>query len=146
MKYTTQIPTLALAFAIFSIAHTKAEEVAPVEKPLKQKVLAAHDKDGDGKLSEEEREAARGVMKEKFEARRKEAIAKFDKDGDGKLNEEEKQAAKDARKKEMLEKFDKDGDGKLSEEEKKAAGAAIGKPPHRPGKRPGKRPAPPAAE
>lgn len=47
------------------------------------------DKDGDGKLSEEERAEARKSM----EDRRKEMIAKFDKDGDGKLNEKERKEA-----------------------------------------------------
>ena len=51
------------------------------------------DKDGDGKLSEDERAELRKAM----DARRKEFMAKFDKDGDGKLNEEERKAAMAAR-------------------------------------------------
>jgi hypothetical protein len=83
------------------------------------------DKDGDGRLSKEERKAM-------HEAHRKELLEKFDKDGDGKLSDDELKAAQDARMAErenrrraMLQKFDKDGDGKLSEEER----AAMPKPP-----------------
>ena len=86
------------------------------------------DKDGDGKLSEDERAAA----KEAWEARKAQAIKAFDKDGDGELNEEERKAAHEARKakfaerrKEMLEKFDQDGDGELGPAERKAAHEAF---------------------
>jgi hypothetical protein len=77
-------------------------------------VIAKFDTDKDGKLSKEERQAARA-------AREKE----FDKDGDGKLNDEEKKALQEDNHKKLIARFDKDGDGKLSDEEK----AAIPKPP-----------------
>ncbi|MCP5536336.1 MAG: hypothetical protein H7A51_08905 [Akkermansiaceae bacterium] len=85
-------------------------------------LLKKFDKDGDGKLNEEERAAA----KEAMEARRAAFIKKHDTDGDGKLSDEEKKAAREAiaaKRKEIhaavLKEFDKDGDGKLSEEERK---------------------------
>ena len=87
------------------------------------------DKDGDGKLSDEERKAMHEAGKAKREERQKAMIAKFDKDGDGKLNDEERAAAKAAHEAEMIKKFDKDGDGKLSDEER----AAMPKRPGRPG-------------
>lgn len=80
-------------------------------RPVPKELLEKFDKDGDGKLSAEERKAA-------MEARQAEMLAKFDKDGDGKLNEEERKAAMEARKAEMMKKFDKDGDGELSKEER----------------------------
>lgn len=58
-------------------------------RPSREEVMKKFDKDGDGKLSEDERAEARKAM----EARRAEMIEKFDKDGDGKLNEEERKAA-----------------------------------------------------
>jgi hypothetical protein len=79
------------------------------ERPVPPEILEKFDLDKDGKLSPEERKAAR-------EAREKE----FDKDGDGKLNEQEREAMRDANRAKMLERFDKDGDGKLSEEEKQS--------------------------
>ncbi|MCK4276165.1 MAG: EF-hand domain-containing protein, partial [Phycisphaerae bacterium] len=57
-------------------------------------LLERFDRDGDGKLSKEERAAA----KEAWEARQTEIIRKFDKDGDGKLSEQERAAAKKAAK------------------------------------------------
>ena len=61
-------------------------------------ILAKFDKDGDGKLNDEERAAAKAAAEAKMEERKKEMIAKFDKDGDGKLSDEEKKAAEEAAK------------------------------------------------
>ena len=79
-------------------------------------LMKKFDKDGDGKLNEEERAEARKTM----EARRQEALKKFDKDGDGKLNEEERKAAIAARPKpgETKEK-EPEGKGKKPEGKKK---------------------------
>ena len=62
--------------------------------PRHEEILKKFDKDGDGKLSEEERAAAKAAMKEKMEARRAEVLKAHDKDGDGKLNDEERKAAR----------------------------------------------------
>ncbi|MGJ8697178.1 MAG: EF-hand domain-containing protein [Verrucomicrobiaceae bacterium] len=113
MKST--ITTLSLVLASALIAHAepgdKKEKGPRGGRPLPPEVVAKFDKDGDGKLSEEERKAA-------FEARKAEMLAKFDKDGDGKLSDEEKEAAREAQKAEFIKKFDKDGDGKVSAEER----------------------------
>jgi hypothetical protein len=55
-------------------------------------LIAKFDKDGDGKLNDDEKAAMKAAMEE----RRKEMLTKFDKDGDGKLNEEERKAAREA--------------------------------------------------
>jgi Ca2+-binding EF-hand superfamily protein len=85
--------------------------------PIPPEVVKEFDKDGDGKLNEEERKAAR-------DAREKQMLEKYDADKDGKLSDEERKAAREAMRaeheKKMLEKYDKDGDGKLSDEERKA--------------------------
>ena len=97
-----------------------------------KRLLERFDKDGDGKLSPEEKKAAF----EQFKANRPEMyqklLEKFDKNGDGKLDENERAAAKEAFKersgemrKKVLEKFDKNGDGKLDENEKEAAKEAL---------------------
>lgn len=49
---------------------------------LRDKVIQKFDKDGDGKLSPEERQAAREGLVDKL-------MQRFDKDGDGKLSREE---------------------------------------------------------
>jgi hypothetical protein len=95
------------------------------DRPLPPEIVKKFDKDGDGKLSEEEREAAKESLK-------KEMLTKFDKDGDGELSDEEREAAKkermekhEASKKEMLKKFDTNGDGELNDQEKEAMKKAM---------------------
>lgn len=87
-------------------------------------VLKEFDKDGDGKLNDEEAKAARAAMQAKREEAQKKILAEFDADKDGKLNEEERKAmrtAMEAKRKALVEKYDADKDGKLSPEEIKAA-------------------------
>ena len=90
-----------------------------ISEEKRAELVAKFDKDGDGKLSEEERKAARAAHKAEF-------MEKHDTDGDGELSDDEKKAAREARKAKFMEKFDKDGDGELSDEEKKAAREAMG--------------------
>jgi len=83
-------------------------------------VIKEFDKDGDGKLNDEERKAAGEAFQAKREEARKKELAEFDKDKDGKLNDEEQKAANEARetkRKALVEKYDADKDGKLSREE-----------------------------
>lgn len=71
-----------------------------------KKLIEKFDTDGDGKLSESERHAARAARGAKGA-------------GGGRPDPE--------RKKKLVEKFDTDGDGKLSESERQGARAALGK-------------------
>lgn len=139
---------VALIAAGMTTANANADDKKPARATdLRAKALAEFDKDGDGKLNPQEREAAKAAFEKRraeaaknrpdkakgrpdAAARRAEIIKKFDKDGDGKLNEQERAAAKKAlggqgggadRRAALLKKFDKDGDGKLSDEEKAAA-------------------------
>ncbi len=103
-------------------------------RPSREEIIKKFDKDGDGKLSDEEKAELRKKMAQRSGGGRKLPpflMKKFDKDGDGKLSDEEKAEARkamEARRKEMIEKFDKDGDGKLNEEERKVAMASRPKP------------------
>lgn len=123
-----------LAAGASAQANAPAKPAAPGAFParvnMRADAIKEFDKDGDGKLNEEERKAmmaARMAMGEKL---RMEREKKFDKDGDGKLSDEERKAMMEAMQKrrpnagpqfqEMMKKFDKDGDGKLNEEERKA--------------------------
>jgi Ca2+-binding EF-hand superfamily protein len=74
-------------------------------------ILEKFDKDGDGKLSDDERAEIR-----------KEMMAKFDMDGDGKLGPEERKAAMAARSKLMQGKGKKGGEKKGGEKGKKKKG------------------------
>lgn len=78
---------------------------------LRQKLLQKFDKNGNGELDADEREAAKEAVQKRREKgggkgqggagpdpeRRKKLLEKFDKDGDGKLSESERAAAKEAR-------------------------------------------------
>jgi Ca2+-binding EF-hand superfamily protein len=91
--------------------------------------LKQADTDGDGSLSEAEKDAAR----EKFPHQgrghrggremRGRMLEKYDANKNGQLDPEEREAAKrdhEARRAEMLKRFDADGDGKLSDSERDA--------------------------
>ena len=129
---------------------------------MREEAMKRFDKDGDGKLNEQERGAARQAMQAKGQPGKgapgkgapgiggagkgngpgngpgHEAILKhFDKNGDGKLDEQERAAAMKARgekgdgqkpgagREEAMKRFDKDGDGKLNDEERAAARKAM---------------------
>ena len=91
--------TLAAAFSLFLALNVRADEpAAPAggegkkgdhHHPTKEEILKKFDKDGDGKLNDEEKAAAKAAGKAAHEA---EMLKKFDKDGDGKLSDEEKAA------------------------------------------------------
>ena len=118
--------TLALltGFALIAAEGEERQHKGPKHKgpkANKEEILKKFDKDGDGKLSEDERAAVREAMKAKMDAKKAEILAKFDKDGNGELSEDERAAAREAKKAEILTKFDKDGDGKLNDAERAAA-------------------------
>ncbi|MEI6970776.1 MAG: EF-hand domain-containing protein [bacterium] len=81
------------------------------------------DTNGDGQISDAERNAAQGAWKSQAEEGRKVMLSTFDKDGNGVLSDEEKASMHEAKTAEMqkrIAEFDKDKDGKLSDEERKA--------------------------
>jgi len=93
---------------------------------IPQEVVEKYDKDGDGKLSEDERSALR-------DDRKKRILEKYDTNKDGELDDAEKAKFREERgdrrqgsggkrqmNPEMLKQFDKDGDGELSAEERSA--------------------------
>lgn len=81
------------------------------------------DKDGDGELSEAEREAMRDEFRKRGEQQRAAFMKEWDKDGDGELSESERNALREAgekRRKEFTAKYDKDGNGDIDESEREA--------------------------
>jgi len=101
-----------------------AEEAKPrnerTERPISAALIKEFDKDGDGKLSDQERAEMRRVLRERREARQKELLRRFDADGDGKLSDEERKTALETIRKEMLAKYDANGNGRLDPEERAA--------------------------
>ncbi len=88
------------------------------------------DKDGDGKISKEERQAGMAARKAAMEEKMKQRIAEFDADGDGMLSDAEKANARQSRLQnlktknpeayqKLITKFDKNGDGILDATELK---------------------------
>ena len=106
---------------------------ALAQRPNREEIIKKFDKDGDGKLNEDERAEARKAWQARSGGGRwAEIIKKYDKDGDGKLSDEEKAEAKKARRAragdrraEFMKKHDTDGDGQLSDEEQAAARKAM---------------------
>jgi len=86
----TMILMVSIATALASTV-VAGEGKEKVNADKKAAFLKEFDKDGDGKLSQEEKTAM-------HEARKQKMLKEFDKDGDGKLNDEEKKAMQEARK------------------------------------------------
>jgi Ca2+-binding EF-hand superfamily protein len=105
-----------------------AERFGEMQK-RRQDFMERFDADGDGELSEEERQAVRDYFRQRREEQmQRRLVERFDADGDGVLNEEEQlnadaemEARRVERQARMTERFDTDGDGKLSEAENQAA-------------------------
>ena len=128
---STIILALSLCCGLSAEPEKKGKKGGPDGRPSREQMLKKFDKDGDGKLSEDEKGELRKVMASRGRKLPPHLMEKFDKDGDGKLNEDERAEARkamEARRQEMIEKFDKDGDGKLNPEERRAAMAARPKP------------------
>ena len=109
MKYTCSLSTLACV-AIVSLAATTFAAPSENNDPAARKaeMLKKFDKDGDGKLSDEEKSTLRAEMqnrrgggrdrKQWTPEQRDEMLKKFDTDGDGKLSQEERDTAREAMK------------------------------------------------
>jgi Ca2+-binding EF-hand superfamily protein len=145
MKPPSLAPAL-LAAMLFLCPALRAEDSAASEKagPPADRAMNAQrhaeimkrfDKNGDGKLDEAEKTAAkeynRGQQneggKKAGERLRKKAVAKYDKNGDGKLDAAEEEAARAeiVNDPKVIKRHDKNGDGKLDEAEKEAAREAL---------------------
>jgi len=94
-------------------------------RQLYQELLKKHDKNGDGRINEDERKPYYE------EYRQRSRIMRWDKDGDGQLSDPEraemeqkeaewKKRSEESRRKWMLQRWDKDKDGQLGDEEKAA--------------------------
>ena len=168
-----------IALALAGTLAVQAQEPAPEggrerrggNRPLPPEVVKEFDKDGDGKLSDEEAKAAREARQAKAEEARKKMLEKYDTDTDGKLSQVYNKKMREdmlAKRKALLEKYDANKNDRLDPEEVKAAkdaGEEIpefrpmgggrrgeggpqgeGRPNRRGGQGGGDKPAPPAGE
>lgn len=139
----TKIAIILLASC--AISFLSAQQPQAEDAAAKIQLLKKFDKDGDGVLNKEEREAARGAinekkadLQEKRKRHAKDVLKRFDKDGDSKLSEDELTAFLEEQRKmfdkmrsqhqrrmmrnipkDVLAKYDKDGDGKLNRQERR---------------------------
>ena len=113
--------TFLSLFCLAAGLMAKPEKGGKPGRPSREEMMKKFDKDGDGKLSEDEKAEIRKTMANRPVPAH--ILEKFDKDGDGKLSDDERAEIR----KEMMAEFDKDGDGKLGPEERKAAMAARSK-------------------
>ena len=109
MKYTCLLSTLACA-AIVSLATSTFAALPENNDPAARKaeMLKKFDKDGNGRLSDEEKTTLRAEMqnrrgegrdrKQWTPEQRDEMLKKFDTDRDGKLSQEERDTAREAMK------------------------------------------------
>ena len=95
------------------------------DRELPAHVIKKFDKDGDGKLNEEERKAAREARQKMIKVNREKMLERFDADKDGKLSEYERNTRMETLQKErkerraaILEKFDANDNGKIDEDER----------------------------
>lgn len=138
--------TIAILGLSLSFSAISADDVDWKAKRAEMK--ARFDVDGDGKLSDTERQAAREAHKQirmqrldtnndgqvsdaersaAKEKHRAKMIERFDSDGDGTLNDAERQVAKEKHHEKMMKRFDVDGDGELNDAERDAAKQARDK-------------------
>ena len=87
----TRVSLLGLALGLIASSALRAEGTEKkAEKPVPPGVLKKYDKDGDGKLNDEEAPAWKAAR----EAEKKAALEKYDANKDGKLDDAEKAAMK----------------------------------------------------
>ena len=88
----------------------------------REDMIKQYDKDGDGKLSEAEQQAAREAWRARWELRR------YDANRDGKLDEKETaardkaRAEREERRKEFMKRFDKNENGRIDSDERAGIG------------------------
>lgn len=145
MKTSSVSLTLLTAALLAVPAPAQDEMTDPGAKPAAagrmkknhEELIRLYDKNGDGRLDEDEKAAAHKAMRMEGgggeKDRRKKILKVFDKDGDGRLNDAERAEAEKARamleknggpgkfRDQALKRFDKDGDGQLNETERAAA-------------------------
>lgn len=96
--------------------------------PAGQRILDRYDADGDGLLSDAERQALLEAQARREARMQERLLERFDRDGDGVLSEAEllemeqrQQARQEEWMQRMAEQFDRDGDGLLDEDERNNA-------------------------
>lgn len=105
---------------------------AMLESGRGRRLAERFDADGDGTLSDAERQALKDSMAQREAEREQRRIDRYDQDGDGVLSPEEEAAAREAeqrqredRFRQFADEFDQDGDGDLNADERSDAWATM---------------------
>ncbi len=122
MKTILSLAIIAIAPICF--AQEGKKKVKGGKGPLPAHVIEKFDTNGDGKLDDTEKAAAKAERDSK-KAEMKEVKDSYDVDGDGQLNDSEKEAFKEFAEQRRIERFDEDGDGALNATEKAKADTAM---------------------
>jgi EF hand domain-containing protein len=136
----TVILTGALAMNAGAAVPWNGRDGEPSRRP---RILERLDANGDGRLDQREREAAREAKRDRqglqrrgepgargMHAHRGALLKRLDLNGDGHLDRQERRAARQAMRQHMLGRFDLNGDGRLDRHERHAAREAMRR--HRP--------------
>ena len=129
------VVAIATILAVFPTKMRAEDTAAGAKGPPQERFLEQFDTDGDGVISDAEKEAAKGQLKgrggkgtEKRRADRQKMHERLDADGDGVISDTEREtgrAAMEERRRQARERamkqFDTDGDGILSDTERSAA-------------------------
>lgn len=101
---------------------------ALLESPMGRRLMDRFDADGDGILSDEERQALQDEIQRRRDQWEARMIDRYDRDGDGVLSERERRAMmrdmerqRERQMRRMLAEFDRDGDGELDADERALA-------------------------
>jgi len=105
---------LFAGIALPGAASAQEDDAATTPAERRQAFLDRFDADGDGRIDEGERQAARDSF-------RSEVSSRVDTNGDGKIDESERAAAQEAARSKVVDRYDTDGDGQLTPSERAAA-------------------------
>ncbi len=121
MKTSSVSPLLLTALLLAVPASAQKEKAMTKDgdamKKSYKEYIAPYDKNGDGRLDDDEKAAAHAAMREENNVeseRKKEILKRFDKDADGKLNAAERAEAEKAR-----QAMEEAGPGKMRERQLK---------------------------
>lgn len=123
MKRILQISMLAASLSLPAVAFASpgrgGRALSPTCAAKRADRIAAHDTDGNGQLSRQERHQLRSQRRQKM-------LARFDVNRDGTLDQGERTAMRQQRSTARFQKLDANGDGAISQAEAKASCSRIG--------------------
>jgi Ca2+-binding EF-hand superfamily protein len=120
MKHIGTKLSIVLATSLIGSSAFALKVKPPEDEPtFRQRVLAAHDADKNGRLSHAELEAFKAARKQQVAARKAQSLQTYDVNRDGKLDDTEKAKRKSDNQARLLKDFDANKNGTLEPAERK---------------------------